>query len=80
MIDRQSPSSKNRHFQNETKCKTFLVETSVICIRINISIAGTTQKMAIIGIGKVGQFFSQLFECAKCGKGKFFIFIFSFRS
>ena len=36
--------------------------------------------MAIIDVGKVAQFFGQLFECAKNGKGKFFIFIFSFLS
>ena len=36
--------------------------------------------MAIIDVGKVAQFFGQLFECAKYGKGKFFIFIFSFLS
>ena len=41
---------------------------------------GTTQKIAIINVGKVGHFFGQLFECAKYGKGKFFIFIFSFLS
>ena len=36
--------------------------------------------MAIIDVRKVAQVFGQLFECAKCGKGKFFIFIFSFHS
>ena len=28
------PSSKNSHFQNEAKCKTFLVEMSFICMGI----------------------------------------------
>ena len=28
------PSSKNSHFQNEAKCKTFLVKMSLICMRI----------------------------------------------
>ena len=29
------PSSKNPHFQNEGKCKTFHVKISFICMRIN---------------------------------------------
>ena len=40
-IDRQLPSSKNPHFQNEAKCTTFLVKMSFICMR-----------MAIISISK----------------------------
>ena len=31
---RTFPCSKNSHFQNESKCKTFLVKTSFICMRI----------------------------------------------
>ena len=31
---RPFPCSKNSHFQNEAKCKTFLVKTSFICMRI----------------------------------------------
>ena len=31
---RPFPYSKNSHFQNEAKCKTFLVKTSFICMRI----------------------------------------------
>ena len=30
---RPFPSSKNSHFQNEAKCKTFVVIISVICMR-----------------------------------------------
>ena len=31
---RPFPSSKNSHFQNEAKCKTFLAKMSFICTRI----------------------------------------------
>ena len=31
---RPFPSSKNSHIQNETKCKTFVVKMSFICMRI----------------------------------------------
>ena len=31
---RTFPCSKHSHFQNESKCKTFLVKTSFICMRI----------------------------------------------
>ena len=34
---RTFPYSKNSHFQNEAKCKTFLVKTSFICMRIKKS-------------------------------------------
>ena len=33
-ILRPFPSSKNSHFQNEAKCKTFLSKVSFICVRI----------------------------------------------
>ena len=85
-MDRQSPSSKNSHFQNDTKCKTFSCGNKYYKYQsLPLSLAlkptlGTTQKIAIINVGKVGHFFGQLFECAKYGKGKFFIFIFSFLS
>ena len=32
--NRPLPSSKNPLFQNEAKCKTFLVEMSFICVRM----------------------------------------------
>ena len=32
--DRPFPSSKNPHFQNEAKCKTFVVNMRFICMRI----------------------------------------------
>ena len=31
--NRPFPISKNSHFQNESKCKTFLVKMSIICMR-----------------------------------------------
>ena len=33
-FNRPLPSSKNPHFQNETKCTTFLVKMSFICMRM----------------------------------------------
>ena len=33
-FNRPLPSSKNPHFQNETKCTTFLVKMSFICMRV----------------------------------------------
>ena len=32
--NRPFPSSKNSHFQNKAKCKTFLVKMSFICVRL----------------------------------------------
>ena len=34
LICRPFPSSTNRHFQNEAKCKHFVVKMSFICVRI----------------------------------------------
>ena len=33
-LNRSFPSSKSSYFQNEVKCKTFLVKMSFICRRI----------------------------------------------
>ena len=33
-LNRPLPSSKNPHFQNEARCKTFLVKMSFICMRM----------------------------------------------
>ena len=33
VVNSPLPSSKNSHFQNEHKCKTFLVTMSFICMR-----------------------------------------------
>ena len=34
MQNRPIPSSKNSHFYNEAKCKTFVVKMSFICMSI----------------------------------------------
>ena len=47
-VNRPFPSSENSHFQNEAKCKTFVVKMSFICMRKNhFHINGFTLSLAL---------------------------------
>ena len=52
-FNRPLPSSKNRHFQNEAKCKSFLVKMSLICIRMknHFYIKGWALNLVLIQLG-----------------------------
>ena len=48
-VNRPFPSSENSHFQNEAKCKTFVVKMSFICMRIenHFHINGSALSLAL---------------------------------
>ena len=48
-VNRPFPSSENSHFQNEAKCKTFVLKMSFICMRIenHFHINGSALSLAL---------------------------------
>ena len=44
-VNRPLPSSKNPHFQNETRCSTFLVKMSFICLKMKMISISTAEHL-----------------------------------